>query len=450
MVVEREADKRVLKQQNDTNSSKQILSEDDKQFTIENSNLSANGLSTSPAGESLRYANAGDKQDGTISCMESSSPSAGGILRDGNEGNEVDRINPTSENEGNKQLDTDLRDRNKALQKQQDSTGDSSKDGNEADMENNTNLPKQKTDGEKIECSKNRSMLCSSLPPEESLNDRNGADKQGSNSSSNKKVFSNDNQLVDCKHQHTENSNFSAGKIFKGENKGNLKVQMKNVLLLGTARAGKYTVAKHMAGDKEDFPKKYQYNGVGTVHNIRFGEYNFILIDTNGIQSDDQKVMGIDTMCKQIMNIFKSGMPLILLVVRKDCSPPEELESLASIVETMFTVKTRKYTVLIHSGCENLKVESRVRYITEFAIDSGHAGRLHSLCGQIVLTVGLPNLAESSETYIDIHRESIRVSAEYLRGLSMPKQQSISDMFTQNNFPTNERAFSKRKPCKIM
>ena len=251
LIVEREADKRVLlKQQNDTNSSKQMSSEGDKQFAIENSNLCANGLPTSPAGESLRYENADDKQDGTVSCMESSSPSAGRILRNGNEDNKVDRINPSSEKEGNKQLDTDLIDRNKPLQKQQDSTGDSSKDVNEADMENSTTLPKEKTDGEKLECSKNRSMVYSGLPPEESLKDRNGAEKQGSNSSSNRKVFSNDNQPMDCEHQLMGDTDFSAGKISKGENKGNLKAQMKNVLLLGTARAGKYTVAKHMAGDK--------------------------------------------------------------------------------------------------------------------------------------------------------------------------------------------------------
>ena len=115
---------------------------------------------------------------------------------------------------------------------------------------------------------------------------------------------------------------------------------------------------------------------------------------------------------KEVETLFPKGVHLILLVVRKDCCTPEELDSLAYIVETLFTEKSRKNIALIHTACENLEEEQRDKYIKKFVKDDGPAGKLSSLCENMTLAVGFPNVAEASAAYRELHEQSIRQSTQ--------------------------------------
>ena len=231
----------------------------------------------------------------------------------------------------------------------------------------------------------------------------------------------------------------------------------RNVLLLGTAGSGKYTIAKNIATDHtDDFPPKYAYKGVGFVHEITFNQYKFAFIDTAGIQLDDhpQQIhkLNTDTMRKEIAAILP-GIHLILLVVRNGCCVPDELDALAIIVGTLFTKETRKYIALIHSACENLHETAKINYIENFAAREGPSHRLHSMCGNVILAVGFPNLVEASEAYIHLYKKTIDQSVKSLRDLckSNSTLQLTSNIFPQNTL--DEKVHSLLFPntkCPVM
>lgn len=222
-----------------------------------------------------------------------------------------------------------------------------------------------------------------------------------------------------------------------------------NILLLGTAKAGKYTIAKHIAmtGDGK-FKRKYEYKGVGAVHQIKFNKYNFVFIDTAGVELDQlhYEKPNANKIRKEIETFFPKGVHLILLVVRKDCWTPEELESLAYIVETLFTEKSRKNIALIHSACENLERDRKDKYIKRFRENDGPAGKLSSLClSEKTLAVGFPNVEEASVEYRGLHERSIQESTKEIRHLSesvaLENPLQISDLFRQKRFSEKLQMF---------
>ena len=240
--------------------------------------------------------------------------------------------------------------------------------------------------------------------------------------------------------------------------KSNTENLQRNILLLGTAGSGKYTIAKNIATeDTDDFPPKYTYKGVGSVYEIPFNQYKFVFIDTAGIQIDDdsQQIhkLNADTMRKEIAAMLPTGIHLILLVVRNGCCVPDELDALAEIVDTLFTGKTRKYIALIHSACENLNEAAKISHMKDFAASSGPSGRLSSMCGNTTLAVGFPNLVEASEAYTHLYKKTIHQSIEDLRNLckSNSTLQQTSNIFTQKKLSDRVHSllFSSIK-CPVM
>lgn len=203
-----------------------------------------------------------------------------------------------------------------------------------------------------------------------------------------------------------------------------------NILLLGTSGAGKYTIAKHIADD-DNFPDKRVHKG---VYHITSRGYKFVLIDTAGAQLDplqsDKRIIG-KLIRKEVQDTFSNIVHLIVIVVRKDCYIMEEVDSLAYIVETLFTKESRQNIALIHSGCEDLQNVQREAYINKFSTNDGPAGKLSSLCEKKTLAVGFPNIEETAENYIYLHRQSIRRGNDDLKSMcvSLEDPPQYSNLF---------------------
>ena len=198
---------------------------------------------------------------------------------------------------------------------------------------------------------------------------------------------------------------------------------VQNILILGTARAGKYTIAKHIATDldSQDFPTQDSEKGIGVVHRYNYNEYNFVIIDTGGAHtiSDPYVKHSIDctTIKKDIEKYLADGINLILIVVRKDCCATEELADLNKIIENLFTKSSREYIALVHSGCENFEDDECKKYIETFRRDVGPAGKLSSYCRKGVCAVGFPDLKEIRKNYLQLYQESISISKIKIRRL---------------------------------
>ena len=205
---------------------------------------------------------------------------------------------------------------------------------------------------------------------------------------------------------------------------------------MGTSEAGKHTIAEHIAND-DGFLEKTVHERVQGVYYIPSGKYRFVLIDTAGPRLDRLRCekRSISTLIrKEVESKFSNVVHLIVIVVRKDCFIMEEVDSLAWIVETLFTEKSRQNIALIHSGCENLDMVQREAYINEFSNNDGPAGRLSLLCKKKKLAVGFPNIEETAEKYIGLHKQSISRSDDEIKSLctSLKYPLQYSNLFQQN------------------
>lgn len=219
-----------------------------------------------------------------------------------------------------------------------------------------------------------------------------------------------------------------------------------NILILGTARVGKYTIAKYIATDGQDFTPQDSVRGMGEVHCYEHQNYNFILIDTAGAHSESHanEKISISSIKTKIKSYLEHGINLILLVVRKDCCTPEELDSLANIVNTLFNAAAQEYIALVHTGCENLEEKKRSEYIESFRRSEGPAGKLSSLCRKGVCAVGFPELEQVSNSYIQLYQESINISKEALRRLVKDSKciQPCIELFKTEKTFENPQLFS--------
>ena len=60
----------------------------------------------------------------------------------------------------------------------------------------------------------------------------------------------------------------------------------RNILLLGTARAGKYTIEKNIAADGfKPFPPQKPEKGTGVVNDYEYGNFKFATVDTAGART---------------------------------------------------------------------------------------------------------------------------------------------------------------------
>ena len=191
----------------------------------------------------------------------------------------------------------------------------------------------------------------------------------------------------------------------------------RNILILGTARAGKYTIAKHIATDRQNFPQQKPQKGKGVVNPYEYENFKFVTVDTAGActsRQDDQNVVSISS---NIKNHLQDGIHLILIAVRMECCPPEDLESLVTIIEDLFTPMAKNYIALVHTGCENLEDSERKMYIDKFASNLGPAGKLSSLCQKGLFSIGFPDLEQINKKYFQVYNESITKGKQELRRL---------------------------------
>ena len=194
----------------------------------------------------------------------------------------------------------------------------------------------------------------------------------------------------------------------------------RNILILGTAKAGKYTIARNSVTDDKGFPANATKKGAGEVHVYEHEKNTFIAVDTAGAHTEKHRVRAhptINYIRSEIESQFQHGINLIIFVVRMDCCTPEELDFLVSIVQGLFSYEAREYMALIHSGCENLSDEECRGYKRSFAGNAGPAGQLTSFCQKGALCVGLPALDQLSEKYGNMHNDVIERSKRELRNL---------------------------------
>ena len=185
------------------------------------------------------------------------------------------------------------------------------------------------------------------------------------------------------------------------------------------------------------------------VYYIPSGKYRFVLIDTAGAQLDRLRCekQSICTLIrKEVQNKFSKVVHLIVIVVRKDCFVMEEVNSLAYIVETLFTKESRQNIALIHSGCENLDIIKREEYINKFSNDHGPTGKLSLLCEKKTFAVGFPNIEQTAENYIDLHKQSISRGNDEVKSLCA----SLKDPLQYSNLFQKQAETITCLPCIVM
>ena len=212
---------------------------------------------------------------------------------------------------------------------------------------------------------------------------------------------------------HMRDSSDGVSKVH-AENVGS----QRNILILGTARAGKYTVAKHIATDSKEFPAQDSVIGMGEIHSYEYGKFKFVTVDTAGAHNRDNEHLSLNSIRTKIESYLQHGVNLILIVVRMDCSSSEELASLANIVENLFCPVARQHIALVHTGCENLEHNDRQAYIDEFKRSYGAANKLSSLCNKGLYAVGFPELDKTDERYLKLYKDSVINGERELRELT--------------------------------
>lgn len=229
---------------------------------------------------------------------------------------------------------------------------------------------------------------------------------------------------------------------------------VKHILILGTIGAGKYTIAKNISPDCQSFPSRSSLRQSGIIQRIDDGNrFRFVLVDTGGARMPDDsgaKGLTIGTIATQIKQHLRSGISLILVVVRYDCDAPEDLQVLANIISALFTDEAKQHIALIHNGCETLSKESIPKYIKNFNA-GGPSRHLSSLCCKATLATAFPNLREARLEMVEYLKQTIEESKRQLSTLieSCKFLQPYSEILKANNDPS--RAFPESKPdCCVM
>jgi len=210
---------------------------------------------------------------------------------------------------------------------------------------------------------------------------------------------------------------------------------VKNILILGTAGAGKHTIAKNLSTCDEGYSytnNRDKSRGIGQVQCLEIWPNRFVLIDTAGPQFDQKAIPNANLTKQHIESYLKEGISLIIVVVRKDCGLPEEFSGLALIIESLFSVEARSYIALVHTGCELLEKDQRNQYIKDFETASGPANRLSSLCKCGTIAVGFPDIYNCTPNYLELFHNSISDSRKALKMLVKKKAKYIqchSDIF---------------------
>ena len=234
------------------------------------------------------------------------------------------------------------------------------------------------------------------------------------------------------------------------ENQGTIK----HILMLGTIGSGKYTIAKNISSDSRNFPARSSLRKQsGIIQCIDDGAlFKFVLVDTGGARMPDvwgAKGPTISEIAAKIKHHLKSGISLIMVVVRYDCDTPEDLQVLANMIDALFTNEAKQHIALVHNGCENLSEEGIKQYIKHFNAQ-GPSGRLASLCGKTpALVTSFPNLREAKVEMTEDFEQAIEESKKKLSTVieSCKFLQPYSEILKANNDPSRVFPDSKQDCC---
>jgi len=196
------------------------------------------------------------------------------------------------------------------------------------------------------------------------------------------------------------------------ENKG----MVKHVVILGTMGSGKYTIAKILSKGHHSFPSRSSLRESGIIQFIDVDFFKFVLIDTGGARMPDiygAKGPRISDIAAQIKEYLKSGISLIMVVVRYECSTHEDFQILANMINALFTDEARQHIALIHTGYETLSKEHRERYMKNFK-RNGPSGQLACLCSKATLAVAFPNLQEVKYEMVEYFKQVTEESKKEL------------------------------------
>lgn len=210
----------------------------------------------------------------------------------------------------------------------------------------------------------------------------------------------------------------------------------KNILVLGTAGAGKSTLVNHILGVKVNEPGSDSWISKDTRISHRSGQVNgvncnFISVDTAGPQQRHRSYELYASVINRLSTYAKEGISLIILLVRQGCCTPPDLEKLVKIIEQFLTDDCKPLTVLIHSGCDGFNEEAQKDYIQKFATGSEITRKLAEYpVSNKVLCIGFPNIEQNiNPILIGCYKKSIQESEENLRKLILECQNPIPSEF---------------------
>ena len=218
------------------------------------------------------------------------------------------------------------------------------------------------------------------------------------------------------------------------------KSSARNILILGTAAAGKYTLVKHVL-DEDQLQEKIEQGSdqqswirrqaeikihCGKVKDV---PCSFILVDTASPESHDTpQVIHANLMSKMKTMTPLEDLNLIILLIRQGCCTPSDLGKLLTIVEDFFSTECKPITVLIHSGCDGFNEEAKRNYIETFAKSGSEITRklAEYPTTKSALCIGFPNINDNSNpVLVKCYKASIKQSEEELRKLIIDSHDPI-------------------------
>ena len=234
------------------------------------------------------------------------------------------------------------------------------------------------------------------------------------------------------------------------ENQGTIK----HILMLGTIGSGKYTIAKNISSDSQNFPSRSSLRKQsGIIQCIDDGRlFKFVLVDTGGARMPDvwgAKGPTISEIAGKIKHHLKGGISLIMVIVRYDCDTPEDFQVLCNMIDALFTDEAKQHIALVHNGCETLSREGVKHYIKHFN-GQGPSGRLASLCGKApALATAFPNLREAKVEMVEYFKQAIQESKIQLSTLieSCKFFEPYSAILKTTNDPSRVFPDSKQDCC---